>query len=78
MKQVHIVIKRKWKIISLEDDLFQALWDKDVIRHTNCVYCFRPCYKNYGAITVNIPKGRLMSGQDITFVDMLGVTKCIL
>ena len=42
MRDVHLVIQKQWKIISLEDELFQALWDKNLIRYYNCVNAFRP------------------------------------
>ena len=75
MKDVHLVIRRKWKIISLEDQLFESLWEKGLIRYYNSVNAFRPYDDKYREISVNIPKGRPLSAEDFVVVGEDGMMK---
>ena len=78
MKNVHLVIRRKWKIISLEDQLFEALWDKGLIRYYNSVNAFRPYDDKYREISVNIPNGRPFSAEDFVVVGEDGIGQSVL
>ena len=78
MKDVHLVIQRQWKIISLQEELFQALWDKDLIRYYNNVNAFRPYDEQYREISVNIPKDRHLSAEDFVVVGEDGIWQSVL
>lgn len=78
MKDVHLVIQKQWKIISLEDELFQALWNKNLIRYYNCVNAFRPYDDQNREISVTIPKDRPLSAEDFVVVGEDGMMKSVL
>tara|TARA_X000001036_G_C20650746_1_gene794880 strand:+ start:461 stop:700 length:240 start_codon:yes stop_codon:yes gene_type:complete len=78
MKNVHLMIRRKWKIISLEEDLFQDLWDKNLIRYYNSVNAFRPYDDQNREISVNIPKDRPFSAEDFVVVGEDGIGQSVL
>ena len=78
MKDVHLVIRRKWKIISLEDQLFESLWEKGLIRYYNSVNAFRPYDDQNREISVTIPKDRALSAEDFVVVGEDGMMKSVL
>lgn len=66
MKRVHLVIKRRWKYIELPDELFQMLYEIEVITYTNCVYALKLYTKDYLPITLSFPKNRNFMKEDFT------------
>ena len=66
MNKVHIMIGKRWKFILINDEVFNTLCSKEIIRFTNCVWSFRPYTKNYTPISVNIPSNREFTLEDFT------------
>ena len=75
MRKVHLMRGKRWKYIFLDDDVFETLWNAEIIHYTNMVYSIRPYTKNYTPITINIPSDRPISLQDFTIVDANGVIR---
>ena len=78
MGEIHIMNRKKWKYILLDDALFQKLLEQDIIRYTNCVFCIRPYDKLHRPISLNIPYRRPISYQDFTIVDENGDSKPVI
>ena len=64
MKKVHLLIKRRWKYIELPEELFQMLYDIEVITYTNCVYALKLYTKDCTPIILSFPKNREFMKED--------------
>ena len=71
-------INRRWKFIYLNDEVFNALSEINLIRYVNCVYAISSYDKNNKMIVVNIPKERDFTLTDFTTVDENGKSICVL
>ena len=72
MHKVHLMRGKRWKYIFLEDDVFETLWNAEIIHYTNAVYSIRPYTSNLTPITINIPSDRPISLKDFTIIDING------
>ena len=72
MKTVHLVIKRRWKYIRLSDELFQILYDRNIITYTNCVYALKLYNEDYLPITISFPQNRELIKDDFSVQTKIG------
>ena len=78
MHKVHMCINRRWKFIYLNDEVFNALSEINIIRYVNCVYALSSHDKNNRMIVVNIPNEQDFTLADFTTVDENGKSICVL
>ena len=72
INKVYLMRGKRWKYVFLQDDVFEPLWNAEIIHYTNNVYSIRPYTKKYTPITINIPGDRAISLQDFTIIDTNG------
>ena len=71
-------INRRWKFIYLNEEVFNALSEINLIRYVNCVYALSSHDKHNKTIVVNIPKERNITLTDFTTLDENGKSICVL
>lgn len=66
MRKVYFVTKRRWKYFMLSDELFQILYNRNIITYTNCVYAMKLYNEDYSPIIISFPKNRELNKYDFT------------
>ena len=63
---------KRWTKINMEDEVFETLYNAQIIHYQNLVYAIRPFTPNSTPITINIPSNRYITLEDFTIVDANG------
>ena len=63
---------KRWTKINMEDEVFETLWNAQIIHYQNLVYAIRPYTSNYTPIIINIPNNRYITLRDFTIVGANG------
>tara|TARA_B100001758_G_scaffold171495_2_gene148462 strand:+ start:54967 stop:55233 length:267 start_codon:yes stop_codon:yes gene_type:complete len=63
---------KRWTKINMEDEVFETLWNAQIIHYQNLVYAIRPFTPNSIPITINIPFNRYITLRDFTIVGANG------
>ena len=63
---------KRWTKINMEDEVFETLWNAQIIHYQNLVYAIRPYTSNLTPMTINIPSNRCITLEDFTIIDENG------